>query len=229
VTRLRNLAVIALVIAAPGRAAVVHAQPPSDRPGRVEVSIGSLWIGREPLGSTSANETTGSGGTRALFTTSTDLAGVGGLEGRVGVRVWRGIDVEAEGSYGKPHLKISIAEDVEGAAPLTAVETLRQIMVGAGVVWNVPHLLWRGRLAPFATAGGGYLRQLHANDVLVDTGRYFQVGGGIKVPLVSSSRRLVKGVGARLDGRVIVRSKGVAFDAGRHASPAFGAAVFVGF
>src|SRR4029079_12988822 len=130
----------------PGRATVASAQPRSGDPGRFEVSIGSLWIGHEPLGANDANETTSSGGTRALFTTSTDLAGAGGVEGRVSVRVWRAVEAEVEASYGKPQLKISIAGDVEGAAPLTVTETLRQITVGAGVVWNVPHRLWNGRL-----------------------------------------------------------------------------------
>jgi hypothetical protein len=220
---------MALVIAASSRATVAYAQPASGDPGRFEVSVGSLWIGHEPLGSNSANETTSSGGTRALFTTSTDLASAGGVEGRVSVRVWRAIDIEVEASYGKPQLKTSISGDVEGAAALTATETLRQITVGAGVVWNVPRRLWGGRLVPFATAGGGYLRQLHENDVLIDTGRYFQIGAGVKVPLLSSSRRFVKGVGARVDARAIVRSKGVDFDGARHASPAIGVAVFVGF
>ena len=181
------------------------------------------------LGSTNANETTGAGGTFALFHASTDLASLSGLEGRVGVRVWRGFEAEVEASYGKPQLKISIGNDTENAPQVTAVETIQQITVGAGIVWSVPYRPWRRRLVPFVTAGAGYLRDVHEAQTLIDTGRYYQIGGGVKVLLVSRSRSFFKGLGARGDARAMVRSKGVAFDPAGHASPAIGASVFVHF
>jgi hypothetical protein len=226
----RNLATAFPVIAVSAlHASVALAQPASPQPGRVEVSAGSLWIGRQVLGSTSANETTGTGGTLALFQASTELASLSGLEGRISVRVWRGVEAEVEASYGKPQLKISIANDTENAAQVTAVETIQQITVGAGVVWSVPYRPWRGRLMPFVTAAAGYLRDVHEAQTLIDTGRYYQVGGGVKVLLVSRSRSFFKGLGVRADARAMVRSKGVAFDAAGHASPAIGASVFLRF
>jgi hypothetical protein len=226
----RNLATAFLVIAVSAlHASVTLAQPASPEPGRVEVSAGSLWIGRQVLGSTSANETTGAGGTFALFQASTELASLSGLEGRVGVRVWRGVEAELEASYGKPQLKISIGNDTENAAQVTAVETIQQITVGAGVVWSVPYRPWRGRLMPFVTAAAGYLRAVHEAQTLIEAGRYYQVGGGVKVLLVSRSRSFFKGLGVRADARAMMRSKGVSFDAAGHASPAIGASVFLRF
>ena len=229
-TRAWNLAAALLVIGVSGlHAEVAHAQPASAEPGRLEVSAGSLWIGRQVLGSTSANETTGAGGTFELFRVSTELASVNGFEGRVGVRVWRGFAAELEASYGKPQVKISIANDIENAAPVTAVETIQQFTVGAGVAWSLPYRPWNGRLVPFVTAGAGYLRDVHEAQTLIDTGSYYQVGGGVKVLLVSRSRSFLKGLGARADARAMVRSKGVAFDDGGHTSPAIAASVFVRF
>ena len=229
-TRAPNLAAVVLMMGVSAlHATVSHAQPAPREPGRFEVSVGSLWIGRQTLGSNSANETTGTGGKFTLFSTSTELASVRGLEGRVGVRVWRALEAEVEASYGKPQLKISISNDAENAPPVTATETIQQMTIGAGIVWSVPYRPWSGRLVPFATAGGGYLRQVHDPATLIDTGRYYQVGGGVKVLLVSSSRRFFKGLGARVDARAIVRSKGVAFNDNRHASPAIAAAVFLRF
>jgi hypothetical protein len=49
------------------------------------------------------------------------------------------------------------------------------------------------------------------------------------VLLMSRRRLFFKGLGARVDARAIVRSKGVAFDDAGHTSPAIGAAVFVRF
>jgi len=229
-THVRNLASAVLVIGVSAlHAQVTHAQSASPGPGRLEVSTGALWIGRQVLGSTSANETTGAGGTFALFNTSTELASVRGLEARVGVRVWRGFEAEVEGSYGKPQLKISIGGDVENAAAATAVETIQQFTIGAGVVWSVPYRPWRGRLVPFVTAGAGHLRDVHEAQTLIDTGRYYQVGGGVKVLLLSRSRSFFKGLGARADARAMVRSKAVAFDQAGHTSPAVAASVFVRF
>jgi hypothetical protein len=230
VTHVRSLATAVLVIGGSAlQASAAHAQAASPEPGRLELSVGSLWVGRQVLGSTSANETTGAGGTFALFHTSTELASLRGLEGRVAVRVWRGFEAELVASYGKPQLKISIDTDTENAAPVTAVETIQQITVGAGVVWGVPYRPWGGRLVPFVTAGAGYLRDIHEGQTLIDTGRYYQVGGGVKVLLVSRSRSFFKGLGARADARAMVRSKGVAFDEAGHTSPAIAASVFLRF
>ena len=226
----RNLAKAFLIIGVSAlQPSAADAQPASREPGRLDLSAGSLWIGRQLLGSTSANETTGAGGTFALFHASTDLASLSGLEGRVGVRVWRGIEAEVEASYGKPQLKVSISNDVENAAQVIAVETIQQITVGAGIVWSVPYRQWGGRLVPFLTAGAGYLRDVHEAQTLIDSGRYYQVGGGVKVLLVSRSRSFFKGLGVRADARAMVRSKGVAFDEAGHASPAIGASVFLRF
>jgi hypothetical protein len=211
------------------QASVADAQPASREPGRLELSAGSLRIGRQMLGSTSANETTGAGGTFTLFHTSTELASLSGVEGRVGVRVWRGVEAEVEASYGKPQLKVSISNDVENAAQVIAVEPIQQITVGAAVLWSVPYRQWGGRLVLFLTAGAGYLRDVHEAQTLIDSGRYYQVGGGVKVLLVSRSRSFFKGLGVRADARAIVRSKGVAFDEAGHASPAIGVSVFVRF
>jgi hypothetical protein len=230
VTHVRNLAAAVLVIGLSAlHVQVTHAQSAPPAPGRLEVSAGSLWIGRRVLGSTGAHETTGAGGTLALFNTSTELASVLGFEGRVGVRVWRGFGAEIEASYGKPALKISIGNDVENAAPVTAVETMQQITIGAGVVWNVPYRPWSGRLVPFVTAGAGHLRDVHEEQTLIDTGHYYQYGGGVKVLLVSRSRSFFKGLGARVDARAMMRAKGVAFDEAGHTSPAVAASAFVRF
>lgn len=217
-----------------GGAAMLHApaafaqsaDPP--RP-RFEVGIGSLWIGQQRLGTKAATETTGSGGTLSLFNSSSDLGSEAGVAGRIGVRVTRSLVAEAEASYLKPQLRIALSGDVEGAAAVTATETIRQVTIGGGVLWYLPNRVRTRRVAPFAMAGAGYLRQLHDQAALVETGRFYQVGGGATYLLVSSPRFHTKGIGARVDARALIRSKGVAFDGGRHTSPAFGVSAFVRF
>jgi hypothetical protein len=210
------------------RAPAAHAQA-ADRLPRFEAALGVLWVGHQPLGSARANETTGTGATTPLFTTSTDLAGAAGIDGRVGVRLTRSLVAEAEASYLKPQLRIAISGDTEGAAAVTATETIQQVTIGGGVVWYLPNRRWSPRVAPFAMAGGGYLRQLHEQATLLETGSFYQFGGGAAFLLVSRRHFHTKGIGARVDVRAVTRARGVAFDGGSKTSPAAGASAFVRF
>jgi hypothetical protein len=202
---------------------------PATGPGWLEVSVGGLWVGHQVLGTNDANETTPDGGSLKIFTTSSDLASVAGLEGRIAVRLMRSLEAEVEASYGTPRLKITISSDIENAPAVTAIEPVRQFTVGAGVVWYVPFRSWRERLAPFVTAGGGHLRQIHEERIFVETGQFYQVGGGVKYLLFASPRGFINAIGARVDVRAVVRRMGVAFDDRAHAAPALGAAAFVRF
>ena len=197
--------------------------------GRIEVSVGGVWMGHQALGENSATETTGTGTSLKIFTASSDLGSARGVAGRIAVRVWRSLAAEVDMSYAKPALTIAIANDIENAPAVTAVETMQQLTVGAGVVWTLPRRFATTRLAPFAMGGGGYLRQVHEDGTLVETGRYYQCGGGVTYLLWSRPRGLLKAAGARVDARAIVRARGVAFDEKAHAAPAFGAAAFIRF
>jgi hypothetical protein len=225
----RALTTTAFVVAGVACLQVPAALAQPDRQPRFELAIGSLWIGHQPLGSSSANETTSTAGSLKLFETSSDLAGAAGVDGRAGVRVTRSLVAEVEASYAKPQLRIAISNDFEGAAQAIATETVQQFMIGAGVAWYLPGRARGARLSPFAMAGGGYLRQLHDQATLVQAGRFYQFGGGVAYLLASRPRFHLKGIGARADVRAIVRSKGVAFDTAGHTSPAVGGTLFVRF
>lgn len=218
------LAGVVGLCAAPARAQA--AAPPASR---LDVGIGLLWMGQQPLGSKTANETTGAGGTLPLFNTSSELAGAAGLAARVGVHVARAVVVEAEASYLMPQLRIAVSGDSEGAAAVTATERVQQFTVGGNVRWSVPVGRRWPRVTPFVLGGGGYLRQLHDQATLVETGRFYQFGGGATYLLGAGRHFHTKGVGVRADARAIVRSQGVALDGGARTSPSFGASVFVRF
>src|SRR4051812_31933934 len=79
---------------------------------RVEFGAGLLWIAQQPLGDQTVAETTSTGGTRTLFTSSGELAAASGFAGRVGVRLTRSLVAEAEGTYMTPQLRIALTNDV---------------------------------------------------------------------------------------------------------------------
>ena len=194
--------------------------------GRLEISGGVAWLGAQTFGSANATETTASGSLFSLFTTSSELGSAAAFDARVGVRIAGTLVVEADATYARPELRVTIANDVESAPSLTAVERLQQYMIGGGATWYIPG---RSRIVPFVTGGGGYLRQLHDRALLVETGTYYQAGGGVLYLLSSHPANRLKASGIRADVRAVILNDGVAFDGGRHATPAIAGSFFVRF
>jgi len=217
-------AIVAAVIA--GTAAPARAQTP--QPGRVEAAVGLQWTRASAIGAHDANETTADGGAFQLFSSATQLGSAAGLEGRVGVKLTRRIDIEATGSYSRPDLRVTASNDRETSDVVTATEKLQLFSVSAAVVALVPVGRLAERTIPFVTAGVGYARELHENDTLAVGGPQFYAGGGVKRVLAAGGRR-VKAVGVRGDARVVLRPKSLAVDDRVHASIALTASLFVRF
>ena len=59
------------------------------------------------------------------------------------------------------------------------------------------------RLVPFAAAGGGYLRQLHEGQTLVEQGQVYHAGGGLKYWLLTRKVGAVRSAGLRTDARIV--------------------------
>jgi len=220
--------VLALVAGLPP--AVLAQSPTGPEPGRVEATIGLTWIGRETIGSGDATETTRSGSALSLFNTSTDLAAGSGFEARLGFTLSRAFELEASGAYAVLHLRTEIVGDYENAVSASPAETIRQFTAGAGLLWYPRHRQARpANVVPFLMGSGGYLRELHEGAVLIETGRYYEVGGGVKFLFGWRKGTLLKGVGLRVDARALARTGGIAFDGRAHVSPELGAALYLRF
>jgi len=217
---IRAVVAVATVFAAE----IAHAQPAAA--GRMQISVGPRWTGGSSLSRGDANETTSSGSEFRLFTASTTLARATSVDARFGYAVSHRLRALVSGSYGKPALRISVSNDAENAAPITATERIQQFVVRGGAAWAV---LEASRFAPFVAAEIGYLRELHSEQTLVQTGRVVEFGGGATYPLVSRRSGRFKYVGARVDARAVMRSKGAALDGGVRVAPAVGVGLSVGF
>lgn len=218
-----------MLLAIGGLVSTAAAQPASAMPGRFELGAGLLWTGAQPLGSRDANLTTGTGSTLRLFSSTSDLRAVAGLEGRIGVKLTRRIETEVLASYATPQLRTRVSNDTENSAGATVTESVKQYNIGAAVSWYALTPRSNMRARPFVIAGASYLRQLHEAATLVATGQTYYVGGGAKLLLASRPRKALKVVGIRLDARAVVRTKGISFDGRRSISPAVGASLFVRF
>ena len=197
-------------------------------PGRVEIGGGILWIGGQSMGTRNATETASAGSPLTLFTAASTLDAAPAVDFHVAVKATRATEVEMSATYARPTLRVQISGDFENAAGVAATEPLRQYTVGGGVNW---YFLQRrtSAVAPFVNVSLGYLRQLHENATLVQTGGYYQFGGGVMVLLASHPDSFLKAMGLRVDARAVIRVDGVAFDSNAHTVPAAGASLFVRF
>jgi hypothetical protein len=192
--------------------------------GKYEVAAGFRFVGLEPFGKADATETNGGGGTFRLFTADSTLDALLGFEARLGIRVSPALRIETTGSYGASDLKIALSSDVENAATITATERIAQFTIEGAAVMELTRWHVGAHGAPFISGGAGYVRALHEDRILVDEGVLWHAGGGINLILGSTLRRAL---GVRLDARALFQH-GIIND-GVHASPAFGASVFVRF
>jgi hypothetical protein len=204
--------------------------PGSPEPGRFELALGPQWTGPTSYASRDATLTTATGGSFRLFSTSSELGASPGFELRFGARVARLVQAEIVGSYATPDLRTTITNDVEASGSTTAFEPIQEFIIEAAAVVNLARWRPSPRVVPFVSAGVGYVRQLHDDRTLVQTGQMYHVGGGAKFQLVSRGEgRRLKQIGVRAEARALVRTGGITLDDRAHTAPAISAALFVRF
>jgi hypothetical protein len=124
----------------------------------------------------------------------------------------------------------TVRSDLEaGPGPFTADEPLQQFSVGGAVLWRLRPLRAHPRLTPFVMGGLQYVRQLHETETLLDDGKWYEAGGGVKFLIRGRDRSVMKSIGVRGDVRAIVRTAGLDVDGRAHVSPAFAASFYVRF
>jgi hypothetical protein len=196
---------------------------PGPQRGSWEVGGGVVLVGGYDLGERSADLTRNSGGPSGpfqLFNSDTRVTSVPGLQARLGYYVTDTLSIEGGFRFAKPVLEIRLSDDAEEARDQTAEETLSHYVFDAAAVWH----LGRGRGVPFLIAGGGYLRELHEGEELVETGTMFHAGAGFKYWFGATGR-----VGLRAEGGVTFRDGGFDFDDGLRTVPTASASIVVAF
>lgn len=197
------------------------------RAHRVEVSVLGGVVGGGDLGSTDATLLTNevpTAGRSSLFTTRSAIGQAPLVEGRVGVRLVRGLLVEGGVSYARPELSVDISADVEGAPNVTATSRLTQVVGDVGLQYR-----WTfGRVAPFVMAGGGYLRQLDEPRTTAETGWMGYGGVGALIRL-GTRPGVWQHLALRGDMRVLWLRDGIILDDQRGPTYQATAGLVVGF
>jgi len=217
---------VLLLVTAARQVAAQQTEPPVHR---LDVWGGAGLFTGGGLGSRDASlRANGSSTPFTLFRSASSLTRAPALEVGLGVLLTRRIGAEARLVYGRPDIRTSVTSDVEGAPAVAVVERIDQYAISGGVVVLIDELRLGGT-TPFASAGAGYIRQLHEGRTLVEQGHSFHVGGGVKRWLFVRDRRRLKAAGLRGDARLELVSGGVAFDDRLRARGVLSGAFFVTF
>lgn len=221
---------VLLVVMFGGSAHAQSSESPAPRAHHVTVSAGGLWSGAYSIGDSSATLRTSAPGATpppfTLFATESTINQATGLLVHAGFALTRSITIEGGGSFSRPSLSTQISQDAEQATAAVESEPLQQYVFDAGAIWYLPvHLGSRARL--FAAGGGGYLRQLHQERTLVETGRIYYAGTGVDIWL-HGGHGPTRAIGLRSDLRANWRQDGIEFGGKTRVFPTVTVVLFVG-
>jgi opacity protein-like surface antigen len=190
---------LVLVLMAAATAFAQTADPSTT--GRFEVSAAAGWWGGYDLGVAST----------ARFDADASIEGGPAVTGRFGWRVWRTLTIEGGTTFTRASLQATLQSDVDPALNGSQDTPFHQLAAELGVRAPLRRAAMRdGRLVPFLTGGGGYLRQTYEDGVLLETGRLVYAGGGVRLaPALAHADRFFKHLGLRVDARAVVRTGGI--------------------
>lgn len=227
--RFAQLALVCVAIVAASD--VVRAQEaPSLRQHRFTIGAGVVWSGGYGIGDATA-ELRGNGPGAStppvtLFTTDSRVTSATSPELRIGFAMTRRVALEFGVSVTQPHVSVAIAGDTEAPSQQLPGETLEQYLFEGGATWQLP-VRTGPRLAPFVAGGVTFLRQLHEDRTLAESGQIYHAGGGARY-FLRGGRGSARAVGLRADARVNVRRHGIDFENATRTYSTFSLSLFVG-
>ena len=205
------------------------AQPtPAFRPKQIVFSGGVLTSGGYGAGDVTAELRRNATGTATPFTllvAESELGTAIAVEGRVGVALSNRLLLEVGGSFARPELGVTITQDAEAPSGGFASSGVDQYIVDVSAVYQLPVTMGR-RATTYAIGGGGYLRQLHAGRLAVETGSTIHVGAGLQYWFRSGPKR--RPLGARGEVRYVRRHGGIEFEDRGRGFPTISVLAFVG-
>ena len=176
---------------------------------RWDLSVGSGFVGGSGLGDADARLRGRSNEPFQLFATSSRLGASVPLEVRLGYRMNSRYTLEMRGSWSRPEVETSIANDIEGAPDITVAETVDLYALDVGLVMSFNRSRQARAFTPYIAAGVGYVGAVQEGLTLLENGFNIRGGGGVKYPLVVSNQKRIKALGVRLDGALNILNGGL--------------------
>jgi hypothetical protein len=196
-------------------AGVVSAQSQTDQSaqaaGRFEVGLGVNVTGTANLGSQDANLTANATGGAAFtwFTTDARYATPKGVDMRASYRLTPSLLAGVSAAVQRGDVRVRISGDTEAANTVSFTgEPLGQALIQGRLDLLAPSWrLWHKRLTPYAAVSGGYLRQWHEGNAIIETGSVIEAGAGVRWLPARKGKRSGPQIGAAAEVRM-TRSAG---------------------
>ena len=225
---LRTLTIVLYAIVCVATVSEAQTRPSgAAAPKRWELGGGVRWTTAVPFDTADANERDPTGAPFRLFAVETKLENAFGAHLYIAPRLTRSLRLEAAGSYSAPQLTASVTDDVESGADTVADEKVTQLGIEVALLYEFRNDRLSRPNVPFIFGGGGFSRELHEGQTLVETGQSLFGGAGIKGYFMRGQVR--RSVGLRFDARAVFRMNGVALDDQMHIGAVFTASVFKQF
>jgi hypothetical protein len=225
----RSVVLSWLILAAAPIAA--YAQPAVASLERHEIVIGGgpILAGGYDLGDSIAQLRSNAQGAQpppfTLFAVSSTMEPLAGVEAHLGYAITPSLVVEGGGWFARANIAPELSRDQEALPVSIDGEKLFQFVVSGGVAWQLPWSLGP-KAVPFVTTGAGYLRQLHEERTLVESGTVFYVGGGVRYFIRGGGTG--RSIGVRGDVRATWRTPGIDFEDKTRLFPTLTVLLFVG-
>lgn len=173
----------------------------ASRPARaLEVAVGGGWVSGSVSSSADAELRTNGGQPLRIFTTEREVGAGVTFETTVAYALTQRLTVEGALALAHPELRTRVSGDVEGAPDVEAVERIDQYLVEGRLLVHLDELRVGGGPIPFVSTGVAYVRRLHEGGALLETGRAYHVGAGVKHWLFARDG-FVRAAGVRADVR----------------------------
>jgi hypothetical protein len=205
-------------------------EAPALRAHRFTIEAAMTSFGGYGVGSATAELRGNAAGTAppsfTLLTADSRVRRTTAPEFRAGFALTRRLAVEVSAAMPAPRIGVAISNDAEAPAQQLFGEELTQYIFGAGVTWQVP-IRMGSKMSPFVSGGGAFLRQLHEDRTLGETGEIYYAGVGARF-WIRGGHAATLAIGLRGDARVNLRRKGIDFEDKMRTYPTFSFALFVG-
>jgi len=225
---MKELFLALALISAP--AVALAQEAPLLRAHRFMLGGGVVWSGGYDIGDATARLRGNGPGPSAppvtLFTSESRLTSATSPDLRVVFAMTPRLTLEFGTSVRQPHISVAIAGDAEAPRQELPGEKLEQYLLEGGSTWQVPVRI-DARLAPFVSGGITFLRQLHEDRTLAETGQIYHAGGGARY-FLKGGHGPDRAFGLRGEARVNFRRNGIDFENKMRMYPTVSLAVFVG-
>lgn len=220
----------AVVLGCLSAAAASAQEAPEFRAHRMVFEGGVVWSESYAVGDVDAQLRGNAAGSTpppvTWFSASSEVARAMSAIVRVGFTLSPHLVLEGGGVFGMPRVAVQISGDAEASQQQLEGEQLQQYLFDGALVWHLPSRLGP-RVRPFVMGGAGYLRQLHEDRTLVETGQVYYAGIGARYWFRGGSGR-ARSLGLRGDLRANLRRGGIDFEDKARIYPTLAVHLFFG-